>query len=312
MSILGRMKWIKSAECSQFQLAESVMTMGNFDGLHLGHRAIVAYLVEKSKKTGIPSVVIGFDPHPRKVLNPQDLNLPLFSKRDLVRQLTELKIDYYLEIPFSLDLAQMSASLFFESCIVNKVHPKVFAVGHDFAFGRDRGGGTDYLVSAAKRFGFLFKKFEAIRHGEEIISSSFIRELLRLGNLSEVKKLLGRDYYIEGKVVRGSQRGRQIGFPTANISQPLHFHMARGVYKTILECDGEEHLGVTNIGTRPTVDDSENIFVETYVIGKSLDFYEKSIRIYFKKYLRPEIKFSSLQNLKEQIQADIAQVLRTP
>jgi riboflavin kinase/FMN adenylyltransferase len=297
---------VKSESYSHFSLPKCVWTIGNFDGVHIGHRRIISHLVEMAKELSLPSVVMGFDRSPKEILRPEIDFVGLFSKVDLYEQLKILGVDYYLEIPFTKALSLTGADEFFKKHIIQKLHPQYISVGHDFGFGRNREGGLDLLEKAAHEFGYLYKKCDPVSVDGEVVSTTRIKSLLKVGEIEQANKLLGRSYYFSGEVIKGKQLGQTIGFPTANVKLTPGFHMANGVYKSCLEFENQFYPAISNIGVRPTLSQSDSLpLLETHVLNKKINLYGKSIKIHFEKYIRPEKKFMNMQELKDQIHMDI-------
>jgi len=299
------MKWIKAQDFTNFSLESSVWTIGNFDGLHLGHRQIVQSLIHEAQKSNSPSVVMGFDRHPKEVLGTQSHHFKLFQTEDLVEELRKMGVNYYLELPFTKELSELDPSTFFEDYVYKKIHPKSVVVGYDFGFGKDRTGDFNLIQDLSVKYGFSVKKIEPLSINDKLISSSRIRECLSSGRVDEVQIYLGRTYYIQCVVVHGSQMGRGIGFPTANMKINKGISLAKGVYQTQLEFNGQMYKSISNFGTRPTVNENQELYLETHVLNENLDLYNKSIKIHFERYLRPEKKFKNIDELKKQIQEDI-------
>lgn len=298
------MEWIEPSKYSDIVLKTCILSIGNYDGLHLGHQQLIKRLVSDSKKMGVPSVVLSFNPHPLSILRPEIQLSYLFSREDLHTQLEQRGIDYFVEVPFTHELSQLSAEDFFNLHLFNKFHPKMLIVGYDFCFGRDRQGDIKFLKKITSENQIQLEVIPAFEWDSLPVSSSRIRRALAEGKLSEVKSMLGRDYYLEGYVVGGRKMGREIGFPTANI-QKDSINLANGVYCTTTLIDGLEYSSVTNIGLRPTLGEDHQRVIETHILNKDILLYGKKIRIFFKKHIRSERKFPDILSLKNQILLDI-------
>lgn len=288
-------------------LAPSVVTIGNFDGLHLGHQELVRRLKVHATNYRVPSVVFTFDPHPLEVLAPDLGHLRIFTKQDLQEQLQERDVDFLNIEPFSKDFAQTPAEDFLEKYLWEPFQPKALVVGHDFAFGSDRAGTLDVLNGWCEKRGVELEVVQPIET-DEVVSSSRIRQCIRLGKMMDVAAMLGRAYYVRGTVVRGEGRGRTIGVPTINLRLHSDIQPAPGVYVTEALVDGEWLPSVSNIGCKPTFqkDEGYKVFtVETHILDFSSDLYGETLRIRFHQRLRDEKRFSGVNELVAQIDKDI-------
>ncbi|MEE4358583.1 MAG: bifunctional riboflavin kinase/FAD synthetase [Desulfococcaceae bacterium] len=302
------MKIIEGIDKIEKPFENAVITIGNFDGVHLGHQALFHEVIEKADKIGGVSLAITFEPHPMRVLR-RNGHPPLIT---LYEQKTELiertGIDYLLNIPFTKEFAAISAQDFLEKILIGRIGMKAFVVGGDYSFGRNRQGDLAYLRQAAKRFAFDLIVADWIQprsDGSERISSTRIREVVMEGDMEWACKMLGRYYQIRGTVARGRNRGgKLLGCPTANIN--LHDELApkTGVYAVIAEVQGQRFKGVANIGYSPTFDD--HIFtVEVHLLDFDRNIYGQKIRVNFVQRIRDEKKFSGIEELSAQIRKDI-------
>ncbi len=281
------------------------VTIGNFDGVHLGHQRLFDEVVEKASRHNGTSVVVTFDPHPLKVLRPDGIKLisTLEQKEELIEQ---AGIDVLVIIPFSKEFASISADEFVDSLLVGAVGVRELVIGYDYGFGRGREGNIDFLKKKGGMHGFPVTVVDAYYENEMLVSSTKVRELVIEGRMDDVRRLLGRFYQIRGDVQRGRQRGgRIIGFPTANL-QVLEEDLCpkRGVYVTQVIYDGKCFGGVSNIGCNPTFGENE-LVAETHIFDFADDIYGKPIRINLLQHLRGEKKFSGPEELSAQIQKDI-------
>lgn len=291
-----------------------VATIGNFDGLHLGHQAILARLAEKAREFALPSTVITFEPHPQEYFNPGDRPARLTSFREKLEVLEGLPIDRVLCLPFNSGLAGMPAESFIDRVLVNGLGLRCLVVGDDFRFGRQRQGDIAMLRAAGKREGFEVLVMEALERDGGRISSTRIREELRRGDLPEAARLLGRPYRLAGLVVAGDQRGRELGFPTANVhlqrrafarGAAPHPAPLAGVFAVRVFGIGPEPMqGVANIGTRPTVDGTKCV-LEVHVLDFQGDLYGRHLQVEFHVRLREERRFPDVGALARQIAADV-------
>jgi len=290
-------------------IKRAVITIGNFDGVHIGHQALFHEVIEKAEAIGGTSVAMTFEPHPLRVLK-QNNHPPLITLYEQKAELIERSgIDVLICIPFTLEFAALSAEQFVSDLLVQKIGIKAIVVGEDYRFGKNREGNIDLL----NRFGLKYR-FEVIVAGwiksaralAERISSTKIRELVTDGRMEQAEKMLGRNYQIRGKVVTGRDRGgKLLGIPTANINLNDELCPKTGIYAVTVECEGTQHQGVANIGYSPTFED--HLFtVEVHILDFSDNLYGMNIRINFIKRIRDEIKFSNISELIEQIKLDIA------
>ncbi len=281
------------------------VTIGNFDGVHLGHQLLFDEVVKKAGKHNGTSVVVTFDPHPLKVLRPDGIKLisTLEQKEELIEQ---AGIDVLVIIPFNSDFASISADEFVANILVETIGVRELVVGYDYGFGRGREGNIDFLKRKGAKLGFPVTVVDAHCVEKMIVSSTKVRELVADGKMRDVQKLLGRFYQIRGNVQRGRQRGgRIVGFPTANL-QVLEEDLCpkRGVYVTQVIYNGRCYGGVSNIGCNPTFGETK-LVAETHIFDFSNDIYGKPIKINLLKHLRGEKKFNGAEELAEQIQKDI-------
>lgn len=286
--------------------AESVCTIGNFDGVHLGHKKILDVLKKEAIGSNLKSVVITFEPHPRKVLHPGSFRCSIVNLKTKIFLLQQEKVDCIVIIKFTEDLYKKTAKEFVDF-LKERLNCRKIVIGKDWRFGYKKEGDVQFARSYGEQIGIDIVPVEEVKIEEEKISSSRIRELLVEGNLSAASRLLGREYMIREMVVKGNQIGREIGFPTINFKPEEDLCLKRGVYAGFVELEDRRLPAVINFGYRPTVD-GNNLFLEAHVIDKSAKVDVKEgmfINVYFKKFIREEIKFSSIMDLKRQIEADI-------
>jgi len=285
-------------------LKSSTVTIGNFDGAHLGHRAIIGKALERARVHKAPVVVVTFQPHPREVIHRGEIVPAIVPFSERARLISEMGVDCLLKVEFTPQFAEQAAEEFI-SKVVDKVHPKVVVIGHDFRFGKGREGDEDFLERIGKRLGFSVDSVPVIEVAGEAVSSTRIRSLVQEGDLKQANKLLGAPFSIEGAVVRGRGRGKSIGFATANLRWQTSLIPAEGVYAAVAYWNGNRFPAVVNIGDNPTFGDQE-LSMEAHVIGFSGDLYSKFIRLGFHRRLRGEIKFDSAEALAAQIKNDVA------
>jgi len=287
----------------------AVITIGNFDGVHIGHQALFHEVIEKAEAIGGTSVAMTFEPHPLRVLKHNN-HPPLITLGEQKAELIERTgIDVLIVVPFTLEFAALSAEQFVRDLLVQKIGMKAIVVGRDYSFGKSREGNIDLLRSYGAVYGFeviVAGWIKSTRALTERISSTKIRELITDGRMMEAEKMLGRNYQIRGKVVSGRDRGGKVlGIPTANINLHDELCPKTGIYAVTLECEGNQHQGVANIGYSPTFED--HVFtVEVHIFDFNANIYDKKIRVNFIERIRDEKKFSNISELIDQIQLDIA------
>lgn len=295
----------RSTEDIRIPLLNAVVTIGNFDGVHLGHREIFRKLKSSAKEIGGVSVVITFDPHPLKVV-PSTRTVSLINTLDEKITLIEASgIDFLLIINFDPDFAAMSAADFVERILVGKIGLKRLIIGYDYAFGKQREGNVSLLKKLGLQFTFDVEELLPISDGSIIYSSSLIREMIADGAVAEVIRYLGRNFSIAGRVVHGANRGKSLGFPTANIATDKELIPADGVYAVKVKIEDRLYDAACNIGFNPTFD-SVRKTIEVFIFDLDEDLYGKEIRVYFFERLRPEQRFDSINELAAAITADVA------
>ena len=283
----------------------TVLTLGVFDGLHLGHQLIMRTVVERARAVGAVPTVITFEPHPRAVLHPESAPPLLQTFDQKIEAMGMLGIEQTIVIHFDQAFSQMRAEDFLRDVVVDRLQAKEVYLGRGFFFGHNREGNIDLLRRVSEQLGFVADEVPEIRlHGKRI-GSTRIRELLLAGRVNLARRLLGRPYGVEGPVVRGAARGNQLGFPTANIYPHNRVIPRGGVYVTATLIAGQWRRSVTNIGTRPTFGDNLATSVENHVMNWSGDLYGDVVRVRFLHRLREEKKFSSIDELTSQIQRDV-------
>lgn len=293
-------------------LAASVVTIGNFDGVHLGHQQLVDNVVREANFFGVPSVVYTFNPHPVKVLHPERATYRLFDLRDQQEQFEQRGVEYVIVEEFTRAFSQVPPQDFLEQYIVGCLNPKTLVVGHDFSFGADRAGNLTFLEKFCSDRGIKLIIIPPFQYGGTVVSSSRIREKLKNGEVEAASELLGRTYYLRGHVEKGFQRGRTIGVPTANISPDVEFMPRTGVYCTLTKIGGHLHPSVTNIGFNPTFQEQGKgpVKIETHLFDFDAHLYGVEVEVYLLHFIRDEKKFSGIEELKAQITNDIAETRR--
>lgn len=280
------------------------LTIGNFDGVHLGHQEVLAHLKKEAKRRHLPAVVMVFEPQPSEYFLGDKAPARLMRLRDKIDAFNELGIDYIFCVKFNAAFSQLSADDFIQKYLVDKLNVKFLSVGDDFHFGRKRLGNFDLLQKAGEKFGFMVEKNPTFLLGEQRISSTAIREALAQDDLLLAESLLGRPYSIDGRVAHGNKLGRTIGFPTANIRLHRQVNPVQGVYavKVYLQ-NGEVFNAVANIGTRPTINSVVQL-LEVHLFNFKGNLYGKRLKVEFCLKIRNEQKFPNFEELHAQIKDD--------
>ncbi len=299
------------------ELRRPVLTIGNFDGLHVGHRAIMRTVVARARDLGGEAVVYTFEPHPRKVLRPDRPPQLLTTLDQKIELLEEMGIDIAIFEPFDREFAAMEPSTFVSEYIHRRIRPMEVFVGYDFRFGRDREGSMRLLTEMGPRLGFSVTIVPEVTIDGRDVNSTRIRELLSEGDVRETQRLLGRPFCTRGIIVEGQRRGRTLGFPTANISPQNEVLPGAGVYagwaRFVDDGDparGVEIPSVMNVGRRPTFNDDMSFVAEAHLIDFEGDVYGRRIDLTFERRLRAERKFAGPEELKVQIAKDVAEARR--
>lgn len=295
-------------DLKSFSANSPVLTIGTFDGVHLGHRKIIDALCERAKAIGGESVIFTFDPHPRKVVAPAETSLRLLTTlEEKVSLLEQSGIDHLIVYPFTKEFSQLSYEQFVEKVLVNQIHTRYLVVGYDHKFGKNRQGDFEFLKECAERFGFHIEKMDVLLMNEANISSTKIREAIQHGDFETANAYLGYRFTLHGTVVEGQKLGRKLEYPTANVeaSDPDKIIPGYGVYAVKVKVGGVQYAGMLNIGNRPTVNhNADNRSIEVNIFDFDADIYGHSIELTFYKKLRDEQKFSSLEELKGQLAKD--------
>lgn len=282
------------------------VALGNFDGVHLGHQKILKSTVETAHAKSRPALVYTFDPHPRVVLNrvPEVPRITTFGEKAAF--LEYLGVDVLVLAEFTLEFAAQSPEDFVRNILVEELGAAHLFVGEDYRFGKGRAGTPEILKAMAPEMDFAVHVVPAVMVGDEKVSSSRIRELLRQGDIGEANSLLGREFTLEGKVIHGHHRGKSIGFPTANMKLDAKIHPPEGVYGGYCRVGSEIHPAVMNIGRNPTFQDRRESY-EVHILDFDRDIYGEIIKVYLVERLRREITFKSVDELKAQISRDVEQ-----
>ena len=287
-----------------------VLALGNFDGLHRGHVKIVERIERGALERGGTSVVLTFDPHPPRVLRPDKAPALLMTKAQKLDALARAGVQGAAVVRFSTEMSQWEPDAFVRTVLVEWLRVAEVWVGADFLFGRNRSGNFTLLKSLGAQYGFRAEKIDPIRYKDFVVSSTRIRRLVSEGRVDEAGALLGHHYALDGVVVEGARRGREMGFPTANLSTDNELIPPHGVYATAITVDGAVLPSVTNIGQRPTFGAELATSIETHLIDRTMDLYGKRVRLAFVQRLRDERKFADMAALQEQIAADVRRAAR--
>ncbi len=281
-----------------------MLALGNFDGLHRGHLKIVERVKRSAIERGATPVAMTFDPHPPRVVRPDKAPPLLMTHAQKLEALANAGIHGVAVIRFTPELSRWDPEAFVRSVLVEWMHVADVWVGANFLFGRDRSGNFTMLRSLGARYGFRAEKIDPVRYKDFVVSSTRIRRLVSEGRVDEAGALLGRCYFIDGTVIEGQRRGREIGFPTANLCTENELVPPHGVYATTATIDGIVYPSVTNVGVRPTFGDTPATVIEAHLLDADRDLYGSRLRLAFIQRLRDERPFPSVEALKAQIAAD--------
>lgn len=286
-----------------------VAALGNFDGVHRGHQKIIDRVRRQADERGGMSVVVTFDPHPPRVVRPDKAPKLLMTLDQKLEAFERAGIDGVAIVSFNEDMARWEPDLFVDTVLADWLQVTEVWVGANFLFGRDRTGTYSMLRTLGAERGFRAEKIDPVRFKDFVVSSTRIRHLVTEGRVDEAGALLGRHYALDGVVVHGDARGRELGYPTANLQTANELLPAYGIYATIATIDGVMYPAVTSVGVRPTIGDNREM-VETYLFDQSLDLYGKAMRVSFVQWLRDERRFDSLDALVAQMGADCVDARR--
>ncbi len=285
-----------------------VLTIGTFDGVHLGHQQILKELVNEAKKINGKSVLITFEPHPRLVLSNFKNDIELIdSLEEKIEKLKKLYLDYLFVIPFTTTFASQHPKDYVENFLMKNFNFHTLIIGYDHRFGNKRTGDINFLKTYSDKNYFNLQEIPAKRIEENTISSSKIRLALKNGEIELANTFLGNNFVLSGKVCHGAKKGRTIGYPTANLTLENEYKLIpkSGVYIVKITIENEIYFGVCNLGINPTTENNNSIKIETYIFDFKDDIYEKKIQLFLLKYIRAEKKFASLEELKKAIVADV-------
>jgi len=281
-----------------------VLALGNFDGLHRGHMKIIDRVRRRAGERGGTPAAMTFDPHPPRVVRPDKAPPLLMTKEQKIEALGRSGMQGVAVLRFTPDVSRWEPEVFVRTVLVEWLHVVEVWVGANFLFGHDRAGNYTVLRSLGARYGFRAEKIDPVRYKDFVVSSTRIRRLIAEGRVDEAGALLGHHYFIDGRVRRGAGRGREIGYPTANLESRNELAPPTGVYATTVTIDGVVRPSITNIGLRPTFGDVEAPVIETHVFDFDRDLYDRELRLSFVQRLRDERAFADVDALRAQIDAD--------
>lgn len=282
-----------------------MLALGNFDGLHRGHQKIVERIERSAAERAGTSVVLTFDPHPPRVLRPDKAPALLMTKAQKIAALARAGVQAAAIVRFTEEMSRWEPEVFVRTVLVDWLRVAEVWVGADFLFGRDRSGNFSSLRALGAQAGFRVEKIDPVRYKDFVVSSTRIRRLVAEGRVDEAGALLGRPFAVEGTIVAGAGRGRELGFPTANLATDNELLPPNGVYATTATIDGRVLASVTNIGTRPTFGPSTGVAVETHLMSETPDLYGRTMGLGFVLRLRDERRFADADALRDQIAADV-------
>jgi len=284
-------------------LVHPVLALGNFDGLHRGHLKIIERVRRGAAEHGGTPMAMTFDPHPPRVVRPDKAPPLLMTKAQRLEALHGVGINCVAVVRFTRELSEWDPETFVRAVLVDWLRVSEVWVGANFLFGHGRSGNFTVLRTLGQRYGFRADKIDPVRYKDFVVSSTRIRRLVAEGRVDEAGALLGHPYFLDGTIVEGRKRGREIGFPTANLATDNELPPPHGVYATTMTIDGVVHAGLTNVGIRPTFGESD-LTIETHLLKYSGDLYGRRVRLGFVQRVRDERRFSDVDALREQIEAD--------
>jgi len=285
---------------------QPVVALGNFDGLHRGHQQLIDEVRRRAAERGGTATVMIFDPHPPRVLRPERAPALIMTLPQKLEAFERAGVQGVAIVDFTTELSRWEPELFVETVLIDWLRAAEVWVGANFLFGRDRSGTFTLLRAIGEDRGFRVEKIEPVRYKEFVVSSTRVRHLIAEGRVDEAGALLGHHYFLDGVVVHGDARGRELGFPTANLSTDNELLPAFGIYATLAVVGDRWLPAVTSIGVRPTLGEGGPVTIETHLLAGGRDLYGATLRVAFVKWLRPEVAFDSLDALTAQIARDCA------
>ncbi len=287
----------------------AAIAIGNFDGVHRGHQALIATAVARARELGRPSGVIVFEPHPRQYFAPGEPHFHLTPLNEKLRVLATLGLKLVVVLPFDARMASLTAEAFIEDVLVSNLSVSHVVIGYDFFFGRKRGGNPQTMREAGARLGFGVSVIEPVAQDGEVFSSSEIRLKLARGDVSGAARALGRSWRVSGRVIGGAKRGTGMGFPTANVPMPQGTALGHGIFAVHAIIDGHRHEAAAYLGTRPTFDDGMPV-LEVFLFDFDGDLYGRDMTVEFIAFIRPDRKFADGGELVAQMEKDVAEARR--
>lgn len=301
------MKLIRHLSDAKGNFKDCVLTIGNFDGAHAGHQMVLNALIKQAREFNLPAIVMCFEPQPMEYFRGAEAPARISTARDKIEQLSKAGVDELYLIRFNRTLANMSAQQFVEM-LYQQLQVKHLIVGDDFCFGKNRQGDFAYLEKAGQTHGFTVQRSNSFLIDKERVSSTLLRSALEKGQLNKAAIYLGRQFSLSGRVMHGHKRGRELGFPTANIRVKNRKSPLNGVFAVTITLEsGLVYEGVANVGTRPSIEDTSAVLLEAHLFDFSGDLYGQRVNVRFYKKLRKEKKFDGLEQLKQQIDLDSQQ-----
>ena len=304
----SKMTFIRDVQSLQSFDKRSVVTIGSFDGVHLGHQAILKQVKDRAAEFGLPAVAMTFEPQPQEFFSGEKAPARLMRLRDKVEALLEFGLDHVICLHFNPALSKLTATEFVKLVLVDGLGTRHLIVGDDFRFGCDRSGDFNMLSEMGAGCGFTVQDTETLEVEGERVSSTLLRQVLQQADFARASQLLGRPFSIKGRVVYGQQLGRELGFPTANVQLNRYSAPLSGVYAVMVDIDGRTYKGAANVGVRPTVGDLVKPVLEVHLLDFTGDLYGKRIDVEFVAKIRDEEKFTTLDKLVEGIQRDVKQI----
>lgn len=285
--------------------SNAVITIGTFDGVHAGHKKIIDALTKEAKSVEGESIIITFHPHPRKIVNPDEHLQLINTLPEKIELLSRTGIDHLVIVPFGREFSEQSADEYIEKFLIQKFHPHTIIIGYDHHFGKGRKGNFMLLAEKADQYNYRLLEIPKYILDEIAVSSTKIRNALLQTEVETANKLLGYEFFFEGKVIRGDKLGRELGYPTANLEylDPEKIHLVHGVYAAYAKYNDTIFKGMLSIGTRPTLNHSDER-VEINIFDFDKDIYGQTLRVIVRKYLRPQQKYFSFDELKDQLAID--------
>ena len=300
------MKYFKLDTLSNFEEKKLCLAIGNFDGFHKGHQAILRQVKDTSLKNNLSSAIMSFNPHPRTFFNNSNENFNIYTKEEKLIFLKKFDIDIYIDFEFNSNLSQLTPEDFVKNILVDKLNITSLVVGSEFRFGKDRKGNVNTLNDLSKKYNYNVNLVDSImlKDMSSKYSSSIIRKKITEGKIEDVTNSLGRQWYMKGIVIEGQKKARDINFPTANIQPGNHILPKKGVYAVDVIFNNKTYVGISNFGFRPTVGGTK-LLLETHLFNFDQEIYGKELTVRFHTFIRPEVKFSNFEELTKQIKKDV-------